>query len=460
MLQQSSSDALGMYAGLHPDVAGAAFGDGEVVLDLAGGLQARLPWQDAATGEWLRKLCDSGVALDDRLPFAAGLSAEMQTHMDYLTRSRLLVWWYGDAQRRLLVCEPLKGAFRPDAEAGAPDSLVLSGLAVISYDEDVVSVQVPLVEAILLVPPAGLFLLPGLLARGRDPAAAGPAPLAGSAIAFLARCGFLQPKDSGHSFSAAWLPWEWWLHQQNCMHSFSRRAAASPARAQVPGPLPVRRNEGPVRIALPHPEGGRIGGGLGEVMDARRSIREPSLSPLTIADIGAVLWSVARYRQDRLPVSEKFALRNLPAGGGLGELEFYLAVNRCGGLERGFYFYDGLEHALSPVTGPCRDLDQLLADIAMRMGIGDDRPDCVVVVASRLARLSHKYFGGSYRLSLVHLGVAYEALYLAATALGLSPCATGFGEMDIFARLTGRHPFEETAMGEFAISGPQARLRH
>src|SRR5690606_15459856 len=153
----------------------------------------------------------------------------------------------------------------------------------------------------------------------------------------------------------------------------------------------------------------------------------------SLQQLAALLWSVARRRADReTGWQDGLVLRNVPGGGALGELEFYLAVNRCGGLQRGFYFYDGQAHALALVAAPGRALEALLEEAAERLFLEEARPDCVVVLSSRLARLSRKYRGGALRLSLLHVGLAFEALYLAATDLGLSPCAEGFTDQAFF----------------------------
>ena len=148
-------------------------------------------------------------------------------------------------------------------------------------------------------------------------------------------------------------------------------------------------------------------------------------------------------------------MRNSPMGGALNEIDFYIAVNRCDGLGRGFYYYDSTAHALGFVAGPCADLDDVFSRaskaIHQEPPVG---PDVVIVLASRQARLSQKYKGVAQRLTTIHVGVIYEALYLAAADLKVSPCAIGFSDLGSFAALTGRDPMEETSVGEFALSGP------
>ncbi len=42
-------------------------------------------------------------------------------------------------------------------------------------------------------------------------------------------------------------------------------------------------------------------------------------------------------------------------------------------------------------------------------------------------------------------------MYLVATAMGLSPCAIGTGDSDLFAEATGLRYEEEGTVGEFAL---------
>ncbi len=57
----------------------------------------------------------------------------------------------------------------------------------------------------------------------------------------------------------------------------------------------------------------------------------------------------------------------------------------------------------------------------------------------------------AYALVLKHVGVVYEAMYLAATAMNLAPCALGSGDSDRFARVSGTDYYDETSVGEFLL---------
>ncbi len=73
------------------------------------------------------------------------------------------------------------------------------------------------------------------------------------------------------------------------------------------------------------------------------------------------------------------------------------------------------------------------------------------MVTSRFGRLSWKYSQIAYALTLKHVGVLYQTLYLVATALGLAPCALGSGDTTAAARALRLDWTEESTVGEFLI---------
>jgi hypothetical protein len=83
------------------------------------------------------------------------------------------------------------------------------------------------------------------------------------------------------------------------------------------------------------------------------------------------------------------------------ELELYLAVHKCEGLQRGFYNYDTGEHALVPIRVREKKFELLLKTAALAMG--------------EIA----------YALILKNVGVLIQTLYLMAGDMGLSGCAIG-----------------------------------
>jgi SagB-type dehydrogenase family enzyme len=216
----------------------------------------------------------------------------------------------------------------------------------------------------------------------------------------------------------------------------------------------IRPASGLPAISLPRPAGGSAGPGLWDVVRQRRSVRRYG-APITVDQLGEFLFRVARAEnvvepeQDhtlRYGVSD----RPYPSGGKTYDLEFYLTVRECDGLDAGLYRYLPTEHALErlPVPAPLRD--RLLQDAYYACG---QRvvPQVLVTLTSRFTRLSWKYEGMSYATTLKNVGVVYELMYLAATALGIAPCGLGAGNAASFSRAIGIPVAQESSVGEFML---------
>jgi SagB-type dehydrogenase family enzyme len=196
-----------------------------------------------------------------------------------------------------------------------------------------------------------------------------------------------------------------------------------------------------------------------QVQEQRCSIRDYADEPITDRQLGELLYRVARVKELReweVPttagtVRMETAARPYPAGGALYELEFYAVVSACRGLEPGLYHYDALGHRLGRLTGPSADTAALLANAGRAAGIEPERVQVLLVLSARFPRLAWKYESLAYALTLKHVGVVYQTLYLAATAMDLAPCALGVGDSDCFARAAGLDYYGETSVGEFLL---------
>jgi SagB-type dehydrogenase family enzyme len=80
-----------------------------------------------------------------------------------------------------------------------------------------------------------------------------------------------------------------------------------------------------------------------------------------------------------------------------------------------------------------------------------DSIQALLLITARMHRIAWKYASLAYALVLKHVGVLYQSLYLAATAMGLAPCAIGGGDSDLFAAVSGIDYYEEPLVGEFAL---------
>jgi SagB-type dehydrogenase family enzyme len=219
-------------------------------------------------------------------------------------------------------------------------------------------------------------------------------------------------------------------------------------------PLPALEPVPPGTIPLPEPGPPPEAPTFFQVLETRRSIRAPGPEPITLAQLAGFLHHVARVRG--VHPADPGAGRPYetvsgpcPGGGGLHEIELYLTVSRCAGLEPGFYHYAAGAHGLERRPSEAAPRMLLQAAAAMSAPV----PDILFTLAARIQRVSWKYQGIAYALVLKNAGVLYQQMYLVATALGLAPCAIGSGDSQLFAQASGLDFARETSVGEFALSG-------
>jgi SagB-type dehydrogenase family enzyme len=194
---------------------------------------------------------------------------------------------------------------------------------------------------------------------------------------------------------------------------------------------------------------------LGSVMENRRSIREYGEIPISKEQLGEFLFRVGRIRGLLKPKTDdprqyEATVRTYPSGGAAYDLEIYVLANECLRLDRGFYHYEAAEHALSNI--PCAESDmQRLLHFSYLANGAHVYPQLLFVICSRFSRLSWKYRGIAYATTLRNVGVLYEAMYLAATAMNLAPCALGSGDSATVAAMTSLDPMTESSVGEFML---------
>lgn len=317
------------------------------------------------------------------------------------------------------------------------------------------------------------------LAAGRTAAeAAGhtrlPADQAELLVALLRGAALLDDADTGAGDPAREVVLPLWEFHDLLFHTRSRYGLHDyagggiyahaerrpPFPALPPTPSPLGRN-----VELPVPAWQDVVTAdrtFTEVLEDRRSVRayDPA-APLTLDQLGELLYRAARVRgvADRVdddPTSYELVDQPYPTGGGTGELDIHLTVARCEGLEPGIYHYDRAAHRLVLHSADARARTEMLAHACLSTGGALADPQVVLSVTSRIGRLSWKYSAIAYAVTLKHVGVLYQTLYLVATAMGLSPCGLGSGNSEVIARNLGLDWVEQPAVGEFALGGRPA----
>ncbi len=194
---------------------------------------------------------------------------------------------------------------------------------------------------------------------------------------------------------------------------------------------------------------------LAKALRNRRSTRSfDDQRPITLAELAQFLDGTARVLSKSNATLDLddggHTVRPYPSAGASYELELYLAVNLCEGLARGFYHYDAGAHALALIGVATNELEALLAGAEYAMGV-PAAPQILITIAARFGRISWKYSSIAYALILKDVGVFTQTLYLMATDMGLSGCAIGIENIDLFAKMTGVEFHVEGPVGQFAI---------
>jgi SagB-type dehydrogenase family enzyme len=154
---------------------------------------------------------------------------------------------------------------------------------------------------------------------------------------------------------------------------------------------------------------------LEEALAQRRSVREFSKVPLTLAELGQLLWAAQG-------VTHPSGLRTAPSAGALYPLEVY-AVTR-----EAVYHYESQGHRLT--THVQGDVRAALHAAALRQDPVLNAP-AVIVIAVVYARTAHKY-GEERSPRYVHLeaGHAAQNVLLQAVTLNLGAVPIGAFEDD------------------------------
>jgi SagB-type dehydrogenase family enzyme len=152
-----------------------------------------------------------------------------------------------------------------------------------------------------------------------------------------------------------------------------------------------------------------------EALNKRRSIRDYQERPVSLAQVGQLLWAAQGITD---PVRGR---RAAPSAGARYPLEFYLAANNVSGLEVGVYHYNPGKHQLKTRLADNRVKDLALA--ARQDWIA--QAAAVILIAAVYQRTTDRY--GDRGLQYVHMdvGIAAENVYLQAESFGLGTVFVG-----------------------------------
>ncbi len=166
---------------------------------------------------------------------------------------------------------------------------------------------------------------------------------------------------------------------------------------------------------------------------SRRSVREYRDEPLTLAEIGQLLWAAQG-------VTAPGGLRTAPSAGALYPLELYIVAGNVNALAPGIYRYRPQTHTLTlMLTGDRRDE---LSAAALHQSTIRKAPASLVFSAI-FARTTGKYAERGIRYVYMDLGHAAENVYLQAVSLHLGTVVIGAFADDSIKRIMSMPPEEE-----------------
>lgn len=200
------------------------------------------------------------------------------------------------------------------------------------------------------------------------------------------------------------------------------------------------------QIALPK---AKTSGGISveQALNARRSHRRYADTPLTLKQVGQLMWAAQGINDPR-------GLRTAPSAGGTYPLTLYLVAGNVEGLEPAVYMYHPQSHRL--IRTADRDRRAMLAGACMSQPWVKAAPASIVFVAER-ENTSAVYGRRGIRYVDMEVGHAAQNIYLQTVPLGLGTVAVGACDDAHVARVlnleAGLTPLYVMPIGKVAKGG-------
>ena len=155
----------------------------------------------------------------------------------------------------------------------------------------------------------------------------------------------------------------------------------------------------------------------------RRSIRSYKQEPLTMAQVGQVLWAAQG-------ITSNDGFRTAPSAGATYPLEIYLIAGKVVDLTSGIYKYLNKDHAIIKISDGDKRAE--LSDAALSQEWIKEAP-IAIVVCGIYERTSKKYEDNASKYVHMEVGCVAQNVYLQTTALGLGTTFVGAGEEEKIA---------------------------
>lgn len=207
---------------------------------------------------------------------------------------------------------------------------------------------------------------------------------------------------------------------------------------QGTAPPPLQKPPQPGQQQIPLPEGEPwadfSGTDLLEAIHQRRSHRDFKPEPLTLAELGMLLWATQGIKGG---IGRGSSLRTVPSAGCRHPFETYLLVSDVETLQPGLYRYLSLEHAL--VLEREMELNVLkesLTEGTLGQSFCAAAPVCFAWTVIPY-RSEWRYHTAAHRVILMDAGHLCQNLYLACEAIGAGTCAIAAYHQRLMDELLG-----------------------
>ncbi len=188
--------------------------------------------------------------------------------------------------------------------------------------------------------------------------------------------------------------------------------------------------------------------GFSEVLRRRKSIRAFSNQPLSMGDLGFLLWASTGIQR----LEQGYEFRTAPSAGALYPIETYIVANNVEDVEKGVYHYNIKNHLLEKIkTGSFGDdlahaaLDQKMCATA----------SVVFIWTAVFRRSKWKYSQRAYRYIYLDAGHIAENLALAAASITCGSCQVGAFFDDEINSIVGIDGTEESAICLSVVGHPK-----
>jgi len=155
---------------------------------------------------------------------------------------------------------------------------------------------------------------------------------------------------------------------------------------------------------------------LEEALHKRRSIRDYTDEPLTIADISQILWAAQGITE------ESYGLRTAPSAGAVYPLELYISSSNVNDLTPGLYKYKPQNHTLKKISDG--DKRTVIANAALGQD-AIENSSAMVIITAVVERTAVKYGKRAERYVNIEVGHAGQNIYLQSVSLGLGTVVIG-----------------------------------